>query len=140
MASPRRRSQAPQPESDIAPGEACGLPSLQMIRTAAGVAENCPQGRAKGLCQQGSSTTRTRRQVYTHVSSAGRRRSAAADGKAGQGFVRAVESPVQVEIDVEVPLRGRHVPHLFEKALTGVVDQDVASAELAVHSGEQRAG
>ena len=34
----------------------------------------------------------------------------------------------------------RHVAHLFEAALAGVVDQDVESAELAIHGGEERAG
>src|ERR1035438_860416 len=55
--------------------------------------------------------------------------SAAARGETGQGLMSAIESAIQVEIDVEVPLLRRHLPHLAEAPLTAVVHQDVAPTE-----------
>src|SRR5476649_514697 len=62
---------------------------------------------------------------------------AAAPGKTLQRFVRAVESAVEIDIDVLMPFLGCHLRHLFVSRPTGIVDQDVEPVELPVDGFEK---
>jgi len=64
---------------------------------------------------------------------------AAALGEPFQRLPGTVERPVQIEIDIAVPLLRRHLGHLAEDPFPGVVDQNVQPAEFPVHSLEQLA-
>src|ERR1035441_4692893 len=58
---------------------------------------------------------------------------AAALGEAFQRLPGTIERPVQIEVDIAMPLLRRHLGHLPEDPFAGVIDQNVQPTEFPVH-------